>query len=368
MLFGDADPDGVISIVLLKEAIEALGGQIKSVYFPDREKEGYGLNEGALGAFKKFSPALLITLDCGITQRKEVEKAKEMGFEVLIIDHHNPLKFLPKASIIVDPKQRSDPYPFKELAAAGIAYKLCQYLLQSRPGGLLHRAEDSLDLVAIATLADQMLLEDENGPLVSQGIAALKYTKRMGLVVLIKETNFAHNGVGEVRQKIIPPLNSATSINHSNEAFLLLTERDLQKTQWLARVLIERAKERQIEKKRIFLEIQPRVESKPDEKIIFEGDSYWPLVLLGPVASRLTAEYHLPVFLYRKGEKESQAAVRVPPGIDAVKALMACEKHLESYGGHPLAAGFKAKNENLEEFKKCLIKFFEQHDKNSRIS
>jgi len=129
ILYGDADMDGISSVIILKEAIENLGGKVRAVYFPDREKEGYGLNKKALADLKKYSPALLISLDCGIGNFEEVETAKEMGFEVIIIDHHEILGRIPNASIVVDPKQPGDKYPFKQLAAAGLAFKLSEHLL-----------------------------------------------------------------------------------------------------------------------------------------------------------------------------------------------------------------------------------------------
>ena len=118
ILYGDADMDGVASVIILKEALEILGNSPVQVYFPDREKEGYGLNKEALKFLEKFSPALLITLDCGIGNVKEVDLAKKMGFEVIIVDHHEALQKLPQASIIVDPKQPEDKYPFKGFACS----------------------------------------------------------------------------------------------------------------------------------------------------------------------------------------------------------------------------------------------------------
>ena len=122
ILYGDADPDGVISVIILKETLEEFGLKPVQIYFPDREKEGYGINEKALKVLKKKAPALLISFDCAMSNVKEVDLAKKNGFEVIIIDHHNPLPKVPKASIIVNPKQKGDKYSFKQLACAGITY------------------------------------------------------------------------------------------------------------------------------------------------------------------------------------------------------------------------------------------------------
>ena len=103
ILYGDADMDGIGATIALEEAIKTLGGKITAIYFPDREIEGYGLNEDALNFLKKHAPALLILLDCGISNFNEIKIAKKMGFEVMIVDHHKTLHKLPQASIIVNP-------------------------------------------------------------------------------------------------------------------------------------------------------------------------------------------------------------------------------------------------------------------------
>ena len=143
ILYGDADLDGTASVIITEEAIRNLGGTISAFYFPDRETEGYGLTEKALDLLKKESPALLIVLDCGIGNVKEVSLAKKLGFKVVIIDHHEALDKLPSAEIIVDPKQKSDKYPFKKLACAGIAFKLAEAVLGKKMTESLHGHDDT---------------------------------------------------------------------------------------------------------------------------------------------------------------------------------------------------------------------------------
>ena len=159
ILYGDGDLDGVSSVIILKETIKTLGGKISSVYFPDRETEGYGITKKALDFLKKFSPALLIALDCGIGNFKEIKEAKKLGFFVIVIDHHKVLDRLPKADIIVDPKQKGDKYLFKELAAVGITFKLSELLLGEKMTESLRK--NFLELVALATIADMMPKVDD---------------------------------------------------------------------------------------------------------------------------------------------------------------------------------------------------------------
>ena len=353
VLYGDADVDGISSIMIIEEGIEQLGGRVADVYFIDREKEGYGINQIGLNYLKKHAPALFIVADCGIGNFKEVELALKMGFEVIIIDHHEVLGKLPRASIIVDPKQNQDRYPFKEMACVGICYKLVQILLSKEKKWLA--PERFLELAALGTVADQMPQVDDNRKLISEGILALGYTQRVGLKALMELTNFKNESQEELRQKIISPLNSAEPQDHSNQIYLLLKENDLQKAKKIAKTLLENSERKREDIQRIYEEAEERVELSSGP-IVFEGDPSWHLILLGPVASRLCQKYQKPIFLYRIDDESSQGAVRTPVGIDGVKIMRSCDKLLETYGGHPLAAGFKIKNDNLEKFKLCLTK------------
>ncbi len=357
VLYGDSDPDGVSSVLIAQEALEILGFRKSEVYFPDREREGYGINEKALAVLKKHAPALFITFDCGITSVKETDAAKKMGFEVVIIDHHKVLAKTPKASIIVDPKQKGDKYPFKDFACAGIAYKLVQAIL-----GMAQKKYDParfLELTALATIADQMPLVDENKRLVEDGLKALRYTKREGLKALISLTGFSHDGAGEFRQKMLPPLNVWNAKAHINPIYAFLREESPARAQKMAEDLLRENSEKQEIMRGIFLEADERV-SAANDLIIFEGDPSWPLIFTGAIASRLCQKYKKPTFIYKKGKEDSPGASRTPHGLDVVKAMDACKKYMITYGGHPPAGGFRAKNKDLDPLKVCLSDYFKR--------
>ena len=131
----------------------------------------------------------------------------------------------------------------------------------------------------------------------------------------------------------------------------------MKKAKTKAKKLIQKADKRKEDIYMITGEVKERVVDD-NQEIIFEGSKDWPLYLLGPSASRVCQRFEKPVFLFTIGEKESPGAVRMPKGLDAVKAMISCKKLLKTYGGHPLAAGFRLKNENLEKFKNCLIRYF----------
>ena len=355
LLYGDADLDGVSSVIILKEAIKNLNGKISAVYFPDRENEGYGITKTGLMTLKHFSPALFIAMDLGIGNFKEVKIAKKLGFEIIIIDHHEILNKLPKVSILVDPKQKGDKYSFKGLAAAGISFKLSELLLGEKLTKNLR--ENFLELVALATIADMMPKLEENQIFIDEGLESLGRTFRPGLKAFFSIEDGNLLSLKEISQKIISSLNAADKIDHLIETYLLLTENDERKAKDLAKKLLEKGAERQIRIREIVNEVEEKVEEMLEEKIIFEGSVHWSLTLLGAVASRICQRYQKPTFLFKIGEFESPGAVRVPPGLDSVKLMGKCSKFLETYGGHPPASGFRIKNKNLEKFKQCLIKF-----------
>ncbi|MDI6591734.1 MAG: DHH family phosphoesterase [Patescibacteria group bacterium] len=366
ILYGDADLDGVASVIILKETLKNLEGEVEAIYFPDREKEGYGISELGLDYLKQFSPALLIALDCGIGNFEEVRLAKKIGFEVIIIDHHQVLDKLPEAAIIVDPNQKTDKYPFKGLANVGIVYKLSQILLKNRLTDSIK--ENFLELVALATIADMMPVEDENKIMIEQGLSSLMNSWRPGLRAFLKIDKIKNATTPrQTAQKIISALNAVGVKDHLNQAFLLLTISSQEEADLLAKDFLERCYRKQIEIKEITAEVEEKVLKKLTEPIVFEGESHWPLVLLGPVASKICQIYKKPTFIFKKGEIESRGAVRTPSGINSVEAMKRCSKLLKTYGGHPLAAGFNLKNENLKAFKNCLIKYFTKNEKNNNL-
>lgn len=356
ILYGDCDPDGVGSVVILEEAILLLGGKKPKIYFMDRETEGYGLNEKALGILKKYAPALLVVLDCGITSVKEVDLANKMGFEVVIVDHHEPLLRVPKAAIIVDPKQKGDRSKFKDYAASGITYKLAKLMLDKTE--VAYDPAIFLELVAIATISDQMPLEDENKRFVDEGLLALKHTKREGLRALFDLVGLRDFDVGKIRMEILPSLSIWWARWHINPMYEFFTETSPTKARAMAGKFLKEAEERKRRLKEITREAMARIAFSA-QPIIFEGDSSWPLIFTGIVASRLCQKYKKPTFIYKKGREESPGASRTPKGLNVVKAMDACKKYMLTYGGHPPAGGFRAKTKDLGKLKACLTEYFE---------
>jgi single-stranded-DNA-specific exonuclease len=353
LLYGDADLDGVCSVIILKEAILNLGGKVDAIYFPDREIEGYGISEKGLEVLKKFEPGLFIALDCGISNFKEIKLAKIYGFYVIIIDHHQVLDELPEADLIIDPKQKEDKYPFKELATVGITFKLVELLLKDKMTEILRR--NFLELVALATLADMMPQINENKILIEEGLESLKNSWRPAFQAFSKIFDLPR----EV-SKIISILNVRDIEENLPASFRLLVEPDFKKAESLIEKLLEKSKGRKVQINKILEEIENKIVG--NEKIIFEGSENWSFSLISAIASTLCQKHKKPTFIYKKLGKESQGTVRVPIGVDSVSLMKKCKDLLISYGGHAQASGFRIKNENLEKFKECLIKNYEKNN------
>ncbi len=357
ILYGDSDLDGISSVVILEEAIKNLGGQVDCAFFPDRESDGYGINLRALDMLKEKVPALLITLDLGIGNLKEVDVANELGFEVIIIDHHEPLAGVPKAYVIVDPKQEDDPYPFKGLANVGVTYNLCMELLGA---GISENLKNSfLELAALGTIADMVPQTEQNQEIIEQGLRSLKNTFRPALRAFLDIL-----GDGRVFEdslpRIISALNAAESVEFENESYMLLTSSDKEECKEMVQVLLGKNQYKQTQVKNIIQEVERRISQKPDEQIIFEGDPSWKLTLAGSVASIICNKYGKPTFIFKKMDKESCGSVRNPKDTNSVDAMKTCDSFLMTYGGHANASGFRVKNEHLEKFRGCLNNFFKK--------
>jgi single-stranded-DNA-specific exonuclease len=353
IIYGDSDMDGVSSVIILKEAITTIGASNYMVYFPDREGEGYGINEKSLATLKEKSPALFVSLDCGIGNVSEVETANKMGFEVIIIDHHEVLSELPKASIIVDPKQKGDESPFNFFANVGLTYKLAKYILGDKMPESLRK--NFLELTAMATIADMMPREGENEDIIIEGISYLENTWRPGLQALFGLEEVKGMTLMEKVIKVNSILNIRDVRNGLPAAYRVLTEKDKESAQKMAKELLEKSIEKKLRIKEIVKEVERNL---ADEEIVFQGKESWELILLGVVAAIVLKHTGKPVFLYKKNKEESQGSCRSTDEFNSVEAMKTCSDMLLTYGGHPKASGFKIKNKNLDKFKEGLIEYY----------
>jgi single-stranded-DNA-specific exonuclease len=404
VVFADYDCDGVCGSIILKEVIEKIGGVVEEVYIPDKVAEGYGLNSVAVENFKKNGIQLLITVDCGITNHREIKLAKSLGIEVIVVDHHQVVGFLPEA-IVIDPHQPEDFYPFKDLAGAGVAFKLAQALLQMLRLGSAQCPQDKLssenglangnkipdgwekwllDLVALATVADIVPLLGENRTLVKYGLVVLAQTQRIGLKYLMKTAGInpilevsANDGPAAVDNLIsrieagmrrystnltarilgfslAPRLNAASRMEHANIAYQLLTSKLADEANKISLKLDDLNRKRQKLVENITKEIEGQFAALEAEKVIFAYSEKWPLGVAGLVAGRLKDKYNRPTFIFNITGGRAKGSIRSIAEFNVVEAMAECSHLLEKFGGHPCAAGCELAADKLGEFKKCL--------------
>ncbi len=354
ILFGDADLDGVTSAIMLQETIEFLGGDSVKVFISDRDNWGYGISKEAVFSLKEEAPALIIALDCGISNFEGAKEAKKAGFDFVIVDHHKTFSELPEASLILDPMQEGDEYPFKKMANGGIVYKLVKEIL----GESFQEKEDRvLELATLATLADMVPRKEDNKEILDRGLPKLLEKPSLMPLQVLKEKI----GEDDFLEKTISLLNITKLKGRVNLSYLFLTS----STKKEAEDVLEELEEGNQERKKQIEEEERKIKKKikNEEEVVFEEGNF-PAPLAGTLASRVIRKCKKPVFLYTIEEGVVRGSVRVPSGEDAVEAMSHCRQHIETFGGHPEAAGFMLAEKNLENFKQCILDYFQERGDN----
>ncbi|OHA66587.1 MAG: hypothetical protein A3E07_00790 [Candidatus Wildermuthbacteria bacterium RIFCSPHIGHO2_12_FULL_45_9] len=360
ILYGDADLDGVSAIIILQEAIQNLGGMATAVYFPDREKEGYGITRKALARLNELSPALLVAADLGISNFEEIDLARQNGFEVIVIDHHKVLDRLPNANIIVDPKQPGDEYPFKEFAACGLAFRTAEALLGEKMSDSLR--QNLVELAALGTIADMMAREQDNVQIIQEGLDALPYSWRPGIRAFLELPEL--NGTRTIEQKaqdMIGMLNVRDVKKGFPGAYRLLMCPSIKKAKSMMKVFAEKNKERRAKIEHLAEVVRMRIFHKKNSPLVFEGGEEFEYMLLGAVASIMSQETNKPAFIFKHTRKECLGSVRAPAGCDTVKAMQSCAHLFDTYGGHPQASGFRTTPERIDQVRDCLGAYFQEN-------
>jgi single-stranded-DNA-specific exonuclease len=345
---GDYDVDGICATVLALRILRELGAEVEW-HLPSRFDEGYGVSGGTLERLAEEGCGLVLTVDCGITAVDEVRRARELGLDVIVTDHHRPGDELPDCPIAAT---RPSDYPFPDLCGTGVVYKLGQALL-GPDSEVLRR---HLDLVALATIADVVPLVGENRSLVIAGLRTLARTQKPGLRALLKAAHVDPAAVdaGKVGFRLGPRINAAGRLGHPRAALELLLTEDADEARRLADRLEELNRDRQAVEERIVRAAIAQVEEWPEAKrrrpayVVWGED--WHEGVIGIVASRLVERYHRPVVLIAGGEGLWKGSGRSIPSFDLHGALGACSQFLERFGGHRAAAGLSIDPASLEPF------------------
>jgi len=369
LIYGDYDADGVCASTLLKTSLETLGAKNIKVYIPDRHDEGYGMNMKAVQKFVKEGVGLIITVDCGSTNKNEIEFAQKHGVDVIVTDHHQVLDNPNFAYALVNPQRKDDKYPFKGLSGTAVAFKLVQVLIkeaQKMNWDMLQNFGKGgekwlLDLVAISIVTDVMPLVDENRTLVKYGLLVLVKTRRPGLLELIKKARVDINKIDAYTLGFIlgPRLNAAGRMHHANLAFNLLNSKDAKE----AGKLVNELEKLNNERRGVVAEILKDLEARqPESKhAIVEGHEDWPIGVLGIAAGRLADKYNKPTFLYQRKQHTLVGSARTPQNFNTVTILASSSLYLEKFGGHAQAGGFTASLDNEANLQDTILNITEQY-------
>ena len=357
VLFGDYDVDGVTSLALLNDMLRAYDAA-PELFLPLRMEEGYGLSrESVERCWEQHRPQLLIAVDCGTSSVAEVEELTRLGTDVIVLDHHEPKSALPHCVGVVNPKI-SDDCAFRYLCSVGVVFKLCHALLKTRPlpGFDL---KSRLDLVALGTVADIVPLHGENRVLVYHGMRQLDVSQRVGIRRLMEVAGVrAPICTEDIGFRLGPRLNAAGRLATAEKALRLLVTSDETEATELASLLDVQNRERQAVEKRIFAAADEQVARDFDparDAAIVVGARDWHPGVLGIVASRLVRKYHRPAIVIGFDSSGlGKGSGRSIEGLSLVEALTRCDKWLEKYGGHEMAAGLSIREENFGAFSQAL--------------
>lgn len=368
--FGDYDVDGVSSTTLLVSFLRACGARRVDHHIPHRLRDGYGLGREAVELLAERGTRLLVTLDCGITAVEEIEEAVARGMEVIVVDHHQTPPELPPAAAILNPWQPGCAYPTKHLAAVGVTFLLCVALrrflreqgwFRSRPEPDLR---ESLDLVALGTVADVVPLVGANRLLVRAGLERLGRPKRPGLRALKRVAGMepdAPVSSGQVGFRLGPRINAAGRLDDAGRAVELLLTEDSGRAESLARALDAANAERQAIERAILDEATAQAARQSTKSLVVHGEGWHPGVV-GIVASRLVERFRKPTVVIGVDPSTGvgRGSGRSIADFDLHEALTRCAELLVGYGGHKAAAGLTIAREAVSDFAQAFSRVAEE--------
>ena len=354
---GDYDVDGITGTAFLVRTLRSLKANVVP-FIPSRE-DGYGLGEPGLMAARASGARLVITVDTGVRAFAAIDRAGELGLDVVVLDHHEPAERMPNAVAVVNPMRGEPDSPFRGLSAVGVAAKFMHALALARPSVPLRNAyRDALQLVALGTIADMVPLTGENRILVRHGLSRLSRSEWPGVRALRALAGIQRERLSadDVAFFIAPRLNAAGRMGNAEDALRLLLADDPLEAYRLAESMEKMNRDRRkleaamtaeaLEAVRMMGEVPP---------VLVLWSEAWTRGLIGVVASRLLDRYGRPVFMIALDGNSGRGSARSVPGFALPEALCACDDLLLEHGGHAEAAGFSIAREHLEAFRARLI-------------
>jgi single-stranded-DNA-specific exonuclease len=356
-VYGDYDCDGVTATALLVSYLQSAGADV-IYYVPQREKEGYGLNKPAIDVLKGQNTNLIVTVDNGVSAHEEVAYAATMGIDVVITDHHTPRETLPQAVAVVNPRRSDDQSAFKELAGAGVAFKLVCALENAPPEELL---EYYADFAALGSIADIVPLVGENRVIARHGIERIAGSDRPGFMALAEIA-----GIGEkpnceaIAFGLAPRINAAGRMSVADDAIEMLLTEDPDYAEETSRLINGHNDERKKTEDLILLETDRLLAENPailDERIIILCGRDWHHGVVGIVSARIAKRHGKPCILFSLDGDSARGSGRSIEGFSLIEAITACSERLTRFGGHTLAAGLTLPVADVEAFTREILAY-----------
>ncbi len=381
-IYGDYDIDGLSATALLLDAFNSFGFKTVTPFIPNRFTEGYGLTVDAIEKLADGGAQLIVTVDTGSLSHKEIERANQLGVDVIVTDHHNVADTPPPAVATVNPKrllqqypeQYSEymfiptagnsvaAYPFLDLAAVGVAFKLVQ-ALQSRVEGLPDGHEKwLLDLVALGTVCDIVTLVDENRTNVFWGLKVMAKTRRPGLKALMAVAGIDPEQVTarSLGFGLGPRMNAAGRLETALYALELLTTDNPSVALEKAQLLDDMNRARRAEQDRIYEEAVAQAEQYANDPVLVVSGKGWSHGIIGIVAAKLLETFKKPTYVLEELGEEAKGSARSYGDFSAADAIRAAEDLITKGGGHKMAAGVTLPTGNIPAFRERVNEFYRE--------
>lgn len=364
-VYGDYDCDGMTATVLMYDYLQSIGADVW-YYIPDRDREGYGLNIGAVDYISSKGTDLIVTVDNGVSAIDEIAYAKSLNIDVVVTDHHKPREVLPDAVAVVDPHRADcadNENIFHDLAGVGVAFKVVCALENDNGWGVI---DQYADLICIGTVADIVPLIGENRTLVRQGLSIMSETNNMGLGALLELCGLGGKipTAEGVAFGLAPRLNSAARLGTAYDVIEMLTTEDEERAIELAKDLCEKNRTRQELEGQIVSEVDKMFTTRPelfyDRVVVVDGHD-WHHGVIGIVCSKIVERTGKPCILISSDGEEARGSARSVEGFSMIDAVSASSHCLTRYGGHPFAAGMSLKADKIEEFRIAINKYAEEN-------
>ena len=372
---GHDDADGICATAVMLDALVQLGASPLS-YIPDRRTEGHGLNAGELERLARASVKLIITVDSCVSDRALIARALDMGIDTIVTDHHEIPTALPPAAAIVNPKLGSSKFPYRFMAGVGVSLRVADLLVdafsdrfeasENSPHWLgPRRADESLALAAIGSVADKVPLTGENRTIVVRGLSAIARTERPGLRALLEESRIWGRELSpdDVQHSLGPLFGRVSDGRGGNDALDTLLSGDLEEARARVRALADERSRWREAAESAWREVSRGLEEDPDaarERVVIVEASI-PVTAMGHVTTRLADSTGRPTIVIVRKNGEAVAEARGPLGFNLVPAFDAVSDLLLGYGGHPRAAGFSAPSANIAAFRERMLAYAEEN-------